>query len=122
MQNYMRILIRKKELIDKHSMSNCCELCGRMTSLTRHHLIPKRVHRSESIRAKFTKEALNQRIAELCRGCHRDVHRTFKERELAVQFHSVALLCEHPDIQAFVDWIKDKPDDFSPRLSRRKRK
>ena len=118
----MRILLRMKERIDRHSMANCCELCGRMTGLTRHHLIPKRVHRSESIRAKFSKEVLDQRIAKLCKACHRHVHRTLKERELAVQFHSVELLREHPDIQAFVDWLKDKPDDFSPRLSRRKRK
>ena len=113
--------MRITELIDRFSMSNCCELCGRMTGLTRHHLIPKRVHRSESIRARFSKEVLNQRIARLCKPCHRHVHRTFKERDLAVHFHSIDLLREHPDIKAFVDWLKDKPDDFSPRLSRRKR-
>ena len=118
----MPILLGMIERIGRDSMENCCELCGRMTGLTRHHLIPKRVHRSESIRAKFSKEVLNQRIAKLCKACHRHVHRTLKERELAVQFHSVELLREHPDIQAFVDWLKDKPDDFSPRLSRRKRK
>ena len=60
-------------------MENCCELCGRMTGLTRHHLIPKRVHRSESIRAKFSKEVLNQRIAKLCKpkGCLVCVDGTF---------------------------------------------
>jgi len=30
-------------------------------------------------------------------------------------------LRSHPEIKAFVDWLKDKPDDFSPRLSRRKK-
>ena len=88
----MRII----ERIGGYSMANRCELCGWMTGLTPHHLIPKRVHRSESIRAKFTKEVLNQRIAKLCKACHRHVHRTFKERELAVQFHSVEIIRRTP--------------------------
>jgi hypothetical protein len=67
-------------------MENCCELCGRMTGLTRHHLIPKRVHRSESIRAKFSKEVLNQRIAKLCKACHRHVHRTLKSANWRFSF------------------------------------
>ncbi len=118
----MRILIIITELIDKRSTLNYCELCGWMTGLTRHHLIPKRMHRSESIRARFPKAMLNQSIAKLCKACHRHVHRTVKERDLAVQFHSIELLREHPDILTLVDWLKDKLDDFSARLPRRKRK
>lgn len=98
-----------------------CELCLRQTPLTRHHLIPKRTHRSETVKAKYSKTDLNHRIAMLCKACHRHVHRTLKERELAMQYNSVELLLNHPDIQAFVDWLKQKPDDFTPRLSRRKK-
>ena len=98
-----------------------CELCQRKASLTRHHLIPKRTHRFGSVRSKYSKAELNSLIAYLCKPCHRHVHRTLKERELAVNFYSIELLRSHPEIEAFVDWLKDKPDDFSPRLSRRKK-
>ena len=98
-----------------------CELCDRQVSLTRHHLIPKRTHRFGVIRAKYSKTELNSLIAYLCKACHRHVHRTINERQLAVHFNSIELLRTHPDINAFVDWLKDKPDYFSPRLSRRKK-
>ena len=98
-----------------------CELCGRQVSLTRHHLIPKRTHRFGVIRAKYSKTELNSLIAYLCKACHRHIHRTIRERDLAVHFHSIELLRTHPEINAFVDWLSDKPDDFSPRLSRRKK-
>ena len=97
-----------------------CDLCKRKTLLTRHHLIPKRTHRMDAVRSKFDKQERHSRIANLCKPCHRHVHRTFKERELAVQFNTIQSLMGHPKIQTFVDWIKDKPDDFHPRLSRRK--
>jgi hypothetical protein len=98
-----------------------CELCGRRAPLTRHHLIPKRTHRFGTVRARYSKAELNSLIAHLCKACHRHVHRTLRERELAVQYPSVELLLAHPEIQQFVDWLKDKPDDFTPRLSRRKK-
>ncbi|MEL0223522.1 MAG: hypothetical protein VXA12_04670 [Gammaproteobacteria bacterium] len=98
-----------------------CELCGRRAPLTRHHLIPKRTHRFGSVRSRYSKAELNSLIAYFCKACHRHVHRTCKERELAVGYYSVELLLAHPEIQQFVDWLKDKPDDFTPRLSRRKK-
>jgi hypothetical protein len=98
-----------------------CELCKRQVPLTRHHLIPKRTHRFGAVRSRYSKTELNSLIAYLCKACHRHVHRTFKERELAAHYHSVELLLAQPDIQQFVDWLKDKPDDFTPRLSRRKK-
>jgi hypothetical protein len=98
-----------------------CEMCKRRVPLTRHHLIPKRTHRSRAVRSKYSKAELTDSIAYLCKACHRHVHRTFEERKLAVEFYSVELLLAHPEIKGFVDWLKDKPDDFIPRLSRRKR-
>ena len=98
-----------------------CELCSRQVSLTRHHLIPKRTHGFGVIQAKYFKTELSSLIACLRKAYHRHVHRTIKERELAVHFSSIELLWTHPDINAFVDWLEDKPDDFSPRLSRRKK-
>ncbi len=73
-----------------------------------------------SIRSKFDKRERHNRIANLCKPCHRHVHRIFKERELAAQFNTIESLMGHPIIKTFIDWIKDKPDDFYPRLSRRK--
>ena len=94
-----------------------CELCGRQVSSTRHHLVPKRTNRFGVIRVKYSKTELNS----LMPICVKHVTDMCTERELTVHFNSIELLRTHPDIHAFVDWLKDKSDDFSPRLSSRKK-
>ena len=98
-----------------------CELCQRAVPLTQHHLIPKRLHRNEKLRRQYGLDGLRQRIAWLCLACHKHVHRCFGERELANSFSTVEALSADPEIVRFVGWLKDKPDDFRPRLSRRRR-
>ncbi len=45
----------------------------------------------------------------LCRACHKFVHRTLTERELAASFNTVAALEAHPEIAKFANWIANKP-------------
>ena len=79
-----------------------CPLCGRRvepgTSSDAHHLVPK----SQGGRAK----TLVHRI------CHRKIHATFSERELATQFNTWVALKAHPEIAAFVKWVVNKPPAF----------
>jgi len=79
-----------------------CPLCGRPlvpgASVDEHHLVP----RSEGGVAK----ELVHRI------CHRKIHATFTEKELARDFHSWRALREHPVIADFIRWVANKPPEF----------
>ena len=79
-----------------------CPLCGRLleigSSVDEHHLIP----RSEGGKIK----TLIHRI------CHRKIHATFSERELASEYSTWQALKTHPEIAAFVRWVAGKPPAF----------
>jgi hypothetical protein len=90
-----------------------CPLCQRLIpppQRDKHHMVPK---------SKGGRET-----AFLHRICHRQIHALFTETELARQYASAEALLQHPEMLAFVAWVKTKPDDFfvptrkSGRLSR----
>ena len=79
-----------------------CPLCGRPmvagASVDEHHLLPK---------------SCGGKIKELIhRICHRKIHATLNERELANHFSNWASLKQHPEIAVFVKWISSKPVTF----------
>ncbi len=79
-----------------------CPLCGRPLlagpSVDEHHLVPK----SKGGKTK----ALVHRI------CHRKIHATLSERELACSYNNWAALRTHPDIAVFLKWVANKPSTF----------
>ena len=79
-----------------------CPLCGRPLepgpSVDEHHLVP----RSQGGKAKST----------IHRICHRKIHATLSERELAADYSHWAALQAHPEIAAFVTWVANKPATF----------
>jgi len=77
-----------------------CPLCDRPlgTITEAHHVIPK----SKGGR----KTVLLHPI------CHRKIHRVFSNTELAAFKGRLDLVKQHPDIAAFVRWLKRKPPDF----------
>ena len=89
-----------------------CELCGRFVpERTKHHLIPRRTHRQTRIRKKFARDELHRRTAMLCRPCHKTVHATLSEAELAEVYNTVEALRDHPEIERFVRWVRKQPVD-----------
>lgn len=92
-----------------------CPLCGRPLvpgpSVDAHHPVP----RSRGGKAKVP----------MHRICHRKIHATFTERELADDYHDWDRLRAHPDIAAFVRWVAKRPPEYldrsisSRRLGRR---
>lgn len=95
-----------------------CGLCGRPVSrLTRHHLIPRSRHRKKRVKRNFTREQM-QRVVLLCPACHRQVHKTFTEKELELHYNSIEALLEHADIQRFVRWIENKPHGVARKAER----
>lgn len=67
-------------------------------SVDEHHLRPK----SYGGKAK----------EKIHRICHRKIHATLNEKELANTFNTWASLLQHPDIAAFVRWVANKPVTF----------
>ena len=84
-------------------------MCGRVVERrTRHHLIPRSRHTNKRVKVRFTRKELHNTVP-LCTACHRQIHRTFTEKELEWGYKPVETLLSHPEISRFVRWIEDKP-------------
>jgi 5-methylcytosine-specific restriction enzyme A len=79
-----------------------CELCHRDVPsgmITLHHLLPRQKGGQADDRVP------------LCRPCHKQVHATFANRDLARDYTTVDALRTAPPLQPFLKWIrKQKPD------------
>lgn len=82
-----------------------CDLCGRVTRLTFHHLIPKKNHRKPWFRRNFSKEEMRTRGINVCRPCHSAIHRFYSEMQLGKELNTLAALRAQEDIQRHVEWI-----------------
>ena len=84
-----------------------CPICEREippAQMYAHHLIP---------RSKGGKET-----QYLHRICHRQIHALFTETELARRLNSADAIREHPQMQRFIEWVKNKPDGFYERVAK----
>jgi hypothetical protein len=89
-------------------MEDTCHLCGRVmkAGTTRHHLVPRAVHRKAYFKKRFTKEQM-QTTVDFCRDCHRAVHDFLPdEKEIARSYNTIELLREHPEITKFLAWVR----------------
>jgi hypothetical protein len=98
-----------------HSAAGRCQLCGRLLGeerLTRHHLLPRSRSRKMKRRRKGRQELKRRdpgRTVALCGPCHRNVHVSIGNTDLARGYDSVEALSEHPGVRRFTEWVKDKP-------------
>src|SRR3712207_9128982 len=80
-----------------------CPICGRPLvdgpSVNRHHLVPRAEGGRETVR--------------LHRICHRKLHSLWTERELARAFAGFEAIRAHPEMQAFIRWVRRKPPERS---------
>ncbi|MEZ0496505.1 HNH endonuclease [Sphingomonas sp. IW22] len=86
-----------------------CALCGRPLGarVERHHPVP----RSEGGRHTVPVHPV----------CHRIIHATLTNKELAMHGDDVTGLAAHPAIARFVKWLSGKPADFHVTTRRRNR-
>lgn len=54
--------------------------------------------------------------------CHREIHATLTEAELARNYHTIAALRAHPRLARFVDWVAKRPTDFQSKIPGKRRK
>ncbi len=91
-----------------------CPLCFRPippdVPQSHHHLIPK---------LKGGKGGPTILIHHVC---HKEIHATLSEAELARVYHSVEMLRGHPRLAKFFTWVAKRPPDFMSRVPKRGRR
>ena len=85
-----------------------CFLCGRPLGqrIEWHHPVPK--------------SRGGRDVVPIHPICHRTIHATLSNRELADKHASADALRAHPDIARFLIWIADKDPDFHAPTRRKK--
>ncbi|MEL6630494.1 MAG: hypothetical protein AAFQ83_03470 [Bacteroidota bacterium] len=85
-----------------------CALCQReVDKTTRHHLIPRTVHRNKWFKKRYTKQEMDQTI-DLCIPCHKQVHLLIDHKKLGRGFNTLEKLQAHEAIQTFVAWLQKR--------------
>jgi hypothetical protein len=91
-----------------------CPLCGREippnVPQSRHHLIPK------------LKGGKGGEVVLLHHICHREIHATLTEAELARHYNTPQALLTHPRLAKFARWVAKRPPDFRSKVPGGKRK
>lgn len=94
-------MMASQPLLAAKEKPSICPLCDRAIPESQkdaHHLIPK--------------SKGGKKTEFLHRICHKQVHALFTETELAVKFNTAEGLRTHPEMQKFIVWVKNKPNDF----------
>ena len=90
-----------------------CPLCLRLipdgVAQSLHHLVPR------SKGGKGGETVLLHHI------CHKEVHATLFEADLARKFNTVALLQSHPRLATFMNWVAKRPPEFLSRVPKRQK-
>jgi hypothetical protein len=85
-----------------------CALCGRVIPAdapkSLHHLIPK------------MKGGTHGPTVLLHHLCHKEIHATLTETELARDYSTPDALRAHPRLARFVDWVRKRPPHFLSRV------
>ncbi len=90
-----------------------CPLCGRPippeVPQSLHHLVP---------RLKGGKGGPTVLLHHIC---HKEIHATLTEAELARDYSTVEALCAHPRLAKFAAWVARRPVDFLSRTPGKRR-
>ncbi|AWN24537.1 HNH endonuclease [Deinococcus irradiatisoli] len=78
--------------------------------MTEHHLIPRSQGRRRGVPVHELPTVL------LCPACHKFLHKTFTNAELAGELSSVDALLEQEPVRRFVAWIRTQPATKSVRV------
>lgn len=91
-----------------------CPLCLRPipsdVPQSRHHLIPR------------LKGGKNGETVLLHHICHKEIHGTLTEAELAREYHTISALRDHPRLSKFITWVAKRPPDFMSKTTGGRRK
>ncbi len=92
-----------------------CPLCGRPipagARASQHHLVPR------------LKGGKNGPVVLLHDICHKEIHATLTEAEIARDYATIKALRAHPRLARFIKWVSRRPPGFHSKVpgARRKR-
>ncbi|WP_425040430.1 HNH endonuclease [Primorskyibacter sp. S187A] len=99
---------------DAQDTDPVCPLCGRPipkgVPQSKHHLVPKLKG------GKGGPTVLMHHI------CHKEIHATLTETELAREYDTPEALRAHPRLAKFAAWVAKRPPEFSSRSKGGRRK
>ena len=91
-----------------------CPLCSRVippdVAQSQHHLIPK------------LKGGKGGPTVLLHHICHKEIHATLSETELALHYNTIESLRTHPRLEKFIKWIAKRPPEFNSRVPSKRKK
>lgn len=85
-----------------------CALCAHEKSLSFHHLIPRKVHRRKYFQKRYDKYFMHTYGINVCKHCHRHIHKYISEMDLAKHYNTAEKLLTHPALKKYVDWAKER--------------
>ena len=82
-----------------------CKLCENEVEITtKHHLIPRTLHRNKWFKKNYEKSQLHQTV-DFCKNCHQEIHRLIPEKEMGKHFNTIDKLREHENVKKYLSWI-----------------
>ena len=54
--------------------------------------------------------------------CHKEIHASLSESELAVDFNTIERLKVHPRLERFIAWVAKRPPEFNSRAPSHRKK
>jgi hypothetical protein len=88
-----------------------CQICQRKTPqdyLEKHHLIPKEKH------------GAGMGTIFVCCSCGDQIHNLFSNKQLAKEYNTIEKILSNENINKWIRWIRNKPDDFRVCMRRKK--
>ncbi|WP_291426541.1 HNH endonuclease [Deinococcus sp.] len=90
-----------------------CALCERQTPLlTEHHLVPRSQGRRRGVKVSELPTVM------LCPACHKFLHATLTNAQLANEFPDLERLRQHEDVRKFLHWLRKQPATKAVRIRR----
>jgi len=86
-------------------MEGNCGFCNRLKELTFHHYIPKTLHTNKLFKKLFDKLYMKTHGVDLCKDCHKTVHKFWTEKELGKEYNTKEKIINDPKFKKYLKWI-----------------
>ena len=85
-----------------------CELCQCEEAYNFHHFIPRTLRSNKWFKRRYTRQEMQQGM-EVCKPCHSAIHDLIPdEKKLGRNYNTREKLLDHPQLQGFVRWKREK--------------